>query len=97
MSGTHNVGLPTQYPFNVGSASQPIAGTMPVNRIRRWPNIETELGDYLVFDPTVIRVTPYDQKGHYPDNTIHWPNVGALSAMLGQHYSNQTPRDGVQN
>ena len=29
--GTHNVGLPTQYRFNVGSVSQPIAGSMPVD------------------------------------------------------------------
>ena len=26
--GTHNVGLPTQYRFNVGPASQPIAGSI---------------------------------------------------------------------
>ena len=37
--GTHNVGLPTQYRSNVGPASQPIFGSMPVNHIRRWPNI----------------------------------------------------------
>ena len=35
---------------------QPIASSMPVNRIRRWPNIETELGDCPVFDLTTIRV-----------------------------------------
>ena len=27
--GTQNVALPTQYRFNVGPASQPIAGSMP--------------------------------------------------------------------
>ena len=47
--GTHNVGLPIQYRFNVGPASQPIAVSMSVNRIRRWPNIETELGDCPLF------------------------------------------------
>ena len=26
-----------------------------------------------------------------PDNTIHWPNAGPLSATLGQYYSNQNP------
>ena len=62
--GTHNVGLPTQYRFNTGPASQPIAGSMPVNIIRRWPNIETELGYCPVFALT----------DNYPDNTIHWPN-----------------------
>ena len=54
--GTHNVGLTTQYRFNAGPASQPIAGSMLVNRIRRWPNIETELGDCPVFALTAIRV-----------------------------------------
>ena len=39
--GTHNVGLPTQYRFNIEPARQLIAGSMPVNRIRRWPSIET--------------------------------------------------------
>ena len=83
---THNVGLPTQFRFNVGPASQPIAGSMPVNRIRRWPNIETVLGDCPVSALTAIRVTFHAQKGHYPDNTIHWPNceimLGHLSARL---------------
>ena len=35
-------------------ASQPIAGSMPVNRIRCWPNIETKLGDRPVFALTAI-------------------------------------------
>ena len=52
----HNVGLTTQYRFNVGSASQPIPISMPVNRIRRWPTIETELGDCPVFVLTAIPV-----------------------------------------
>ena len=63
--GTHNVSLPTQYRFNVGPASQPIAGSMPVNHIRRWPNIETELCDSPVFALTAKRVTFYTQKGHH--------------------------------
>ena len=59
VSGTHNVGLHTQYWSNVGPATQLIAGSMPVNRIRRWPNIETELGDCPVFALTATRVTLY--------------------------------------
>ena len=78
--GTHNVGLSTQFRFNVGPTSQPIAGSMSVNRNRRWPNIETELGDCLVFALTAIRVTLHAPKGHQPDNTIHWPNC---EIMLG--------------
>ena len=31
---TDDVGLPTKFRFNVGLASQPIAGSMPVNRPR---------------------------------------------------------------
>ena len=76
-----NVGLPTQYRFNVGPASQPIAVSILVNRIRRWPSIETELGDCHVFALTAIRVTLYASKSHYPDNTIHWPKC---KMMLGQ-------------
>ena len=52
----HTIGVPIQYRFNVGPASQPIAGSMPVNHIRRWPNIVAELGDCPVFALTAIRV-----------------------------------------
>ena len=37
---TDNVGLPTKFRFNVGPASQLIADSMSVNRLRRWPNSE---------------------------------------------------------
>ena len=57
--GTHNVGLPTQYRINAGKAWQPIAGSTPVNRIRRWPNFETELGYCPVCALTAIRETLY--------------------------------------
>ena len=53
VSGTQNVGVPTQYRFNVGL----IAGSMLVNRIRRWPNIETDLCDCPVFALAAIRCT----------------------------------------
>ena len=78
----HNVGPPTQYRFNVRPVTQPIAGSMPVNRIRHWPSIETELGECPVFALTAIRVTLYPTKGHYADDTIHWPNC---EIMLGHH------------
>ena len=57
----HNVSLPTQCRFNVGPALQPTAGSMPVNRIRRWPNIETELSDCQVSALTAIWVMLYLQ------------------------------------
>ena len=85
----HNV--PTQYRFIVGPASQPIAGSMPVNRIPRWPNIETELGDCPVFALTDIRVTLSPPKGHYPDNTIHWVNFEIMLGHRLQRWANIIP------
>ena len=39
---TQDVGLrqvvPTQFRFNVGPASQPMAGSMLTNRLRHWPH-----------------------------------------------------------
>ena len=70
--GTHNEGLPTQYRINVGPASQPIAGSMLVNCIRRWPNIKTELGDCPVFALTA-----------FPVNTKHLYNIYTMSALTG--------------
>ena len=40
---TEDVGLPTKFRFNVGPASQPIAGSMPVNCLRCWPNTNPSL------------------------------------------------------
>ena len=39
--GTEDVGLPTKFRLNVGPALQPIAGSMPVKRLRRWPNTKS--------------------------------------------------------
>ena len=41
---TEDVGLPTKSRFNVGPESQPIAGSMPVNRLRRWLSTNPSLG-----------------------------------------------------
>ena len=41
---TEDVGLPIKFRFNAVSASQPIAGSMPVNRLRRWLNTNPSLG-----------------------------------------------------
>ena len=35
---TEDVGLPIKFRLNVGPVPQPIAGSMPVNRLQRWPN-----------------------------------------------------------
>ena len=66
----HNVGRTTRYRFNVGPPLS-IAGSVRVNRIRRWPNIETDLGDCPVFALTAIQVAFYPPKRHRPANTIH--------------------------
>ena len=42
---TEDVGLPTKFRLKcVGLASQPIVGSMPDNRLRRWPNTNPSLG-----------------------------------------------------
>ena len=35
---TEDVGIPSKFPINVGQALQSIAGSMLVNRLRRWPS-----------------------------------------------------------
>ena len=113
---TENVCITTKFRFNVGPALQPIAGSMPVNRVRRgpstnlspdllysllhantchstntvsmlthglrrWPVIETALGDCTVFsDCCIMLVTFKIPASETPDNTIHWPNA---DVMLG--------------
>ena len=39
-----DIGLRTEFHVNAGPASQPIAGSMPVNRLQRWPNTNLSLG-----------------------------------------------------
>ena len=58
---------------------------MLAQRLRRWPDIETALGDRPMFVGTAHyyaddAFTSCRQKSHYPDNTIHWPNA---DVMLG--------------
>ena len=40
---TADVGLPTKFRLNGGPASQPITGSIPVNRLRRWPSTNPSL------------------------------------------------------
>ena len=40
----HDVALLAQFRFNVGPVSQPIAGSMPTNCLRRWLNTTPTLG-----------------------------------------------------
>ena len=42
--GTEDVGLPTKFRVNVGPALRPIASSMLVNLLRRWPNTNISPG-----------------------------------------------------
>ena len=89
----------TRYRFNVGLASQPLAGSMPDNHIRRWPNIETELGYCPVLALTYVctdALTLYPPKGHHPDNTIHWPNCAIMLVHRLRRWANVIPTKPLQ-
>ena len=54
----------------LGHASQPITGLLPFNCIRRWPNIETKLGDCPVFAlPAILYIDVHEYLEYKP-----WPN-----------------------
>ena len=68
----------------------PLIYSMLTHSLRRWPNIATALGDCPVLlglfhcyagDASPPLSFPCRQKGHFPDNTIHWKNA---DVMLGQ-------------
>ena len=63
---THDVGLPTQFRFNVGPASQPIARSMTVNRLRCWPNTNLTPDLLLYFAPA------------HQQNTCNSPNAVSM-------------------
>ena len=75
---TEDVGLPTKFRFNVGPALQPIAGSMPVNRLRHWPNTNITMG--LLYTLRFNIPAP-----ETPDDTIYLflCNAGPPSATLG--------------
>ena len=69
------------HPINVGPASQSIPVSMTVNCIQCWPILKHNW--VIVRDCSDCHtgaLTLYSPKGHYPDNTIHWPNC---EIMLG--------------
>ena len=86
---TENVCIPTKFRFNVGPALQPIAGSMPVNRLRRWPNTNLSSGllytlrKHMTFNQCCFNVDPQS-------STLirHWNSVGWLYRdFLLQHYA----------
>ena len=77
--GTEDVGLSTKFRFNVGPALQPIAGPMPVNRLRHWPN--TKLSPGLLYRPTLRKHLAFNQRCFNVDlqsSTLarFWNNIG---------------------
>ena len=70
------VSLPTQFQFNVGPASQPIAGSMPVNRLRCWPNTNPTLGQLYTLRQHISKHTTFTQCRF---------NVDPQSLTLAQH------------
>ena len=62
----------------------PNAVSILTHRLRRWPDIETALGDRTTFSDCfiVMRVTLSIPAPETPDNTMHWPNA---DVMLGHH------------
>ena len=74
-----DVGLPTNFRFIVGPASQPIAGSMLVNHLQRWPNTNPSLG--LMY--TLVSTSA---------NTWHSPNnVSMLTHSLRRWPDIETP------
>ena len=75
---THDVGLPTQFRCNVGPASQPIAGLIPVYCLRRWPNNNPTLG--LLYTCTCSTSANTWHSPNAVSMLTHslrrWPNIG---------------------
>ena len=63
-----------------------------------WPNNEIALGECPVFAGYVLPLSnagdafsPRRQKGHFPDNTIHWPNADVMMGHRLQRLANIIP------
>ena len=75
--GTEDVGLPTKFRFNVGPALKPIAGSMPVNRLRYWPSTNLPPGllytlcKHVTFNQCCFNVDP-----HSSTLARHWNGIG---------------------
>ena len=54
---TEDVGLPTKFWFNFGSALHPIAGSMPVNRLRS-PGLLYTLRKHVAFNQCCFNIDP---------------------------------------
>ena len=60
--------------------------------LRRWPNLEIVLGDCPVFAGVLgDAILPQRQKGHFPDNTVLWPNANVMLDHCLRHWANIIP------
>ena len=61
---TEDVGLPIKFRFNVGPTLQPIVGSLPIDRLRRWPNTNLSSGllysfrKHVAFNQCCFNVDP---------------------------------------
>ena len=65
---THDV--PTQFRFNLGPVSQPIASLMPTNNLRRWPSTTPRLG--LLYTQ---RQHGKQTRAIHPIHLGRWPSI----------------------
>ena len=89
---TEDVGLPTKFWFNVGPALQPIAGSKPVNRLRRCPNTNLSPGllytlrEHVAFNRCSFNVDP-----QFSTLARHWNNIRWLYRVFWLlHYAGDT-------
>ena len=69
--------------------NSPNAVLMLTHSLRRWPVIETALGDCTVFyDCSIILVTLPIPEPETPDNTIHWPNADVMLSHRLRRWAN---------
>ena len=77
---THDVGLATQFRFNVGSVSQPIVGSMPTN-------LSTTLAQHYSYTRSAVYLAaaPQQTPAIFPILFQCWPNVFDVGPTLKQH------------
>ena len=67
---------------SANTCHSPNAVSMLNQSLRRWPNIEIAFGDCLLYvlphSNAGDAFLPRRQKGHFPDNMIHWPYADVM-------------------
>ena len=75
----------------------PNAVSLLIHSLRRWPGIETALGDCTVFfDCCIMRVTISIPAPETPENTIHWPNANVMLGHRLRRWANIIPTKTLQ-